>query len=107
MAKKVQGVGADAPVIENERGAKQSASPARLDLLPALATLRVGEVLKEGAEKYGEDNWRGLSVGDHLNHMLVHVYAHLAGDSQDDHLAHAACRAMMALETRLTGAWDA
>lgn len=60
-------------------------------------------VLAPGAVKYGEDNWRKIPAKDHLNHALTHVFAFLAGDGQDDHLEHAACRMMMALEIKITG----
>ena len=49
------------------------------------------------AEKYGVDNWRKIGVESHLNHLLMHVFAYLAGDTQDEHLEHALCRAMMAV----------
>ena len=102
MAKKVvEGVGKDAATVVNAKGAKQSATLYRMDLLPALASLQVAAVLKHGAEKYGDNNWRDLTVEDHLNHALIHAYAYLAGDRQDDHMGHFACRAMMALETTL------
>ena len=97
----IEGVGANALTVESPNGAKQSHSPYRMDLMPPLATLAVAGVLAPGAIKYGENNWRGLPVKDHLNHALVHVMAFLAGDTQDDHLGHFACRAMMALETYL------
>jgi hypothetical protein len=101
MAYVVEGVGADAPTVVNEAGAKQSATLYRADLLPAAATLAVAGVLKHGADKYGDNNWRGIPVDDHLNHAMVHVFAYLAGDKQDDHLEHAACRMLMALEKKL------
>jgi hypothetical protein len=97
----IKGVGKDAPVVTNELGAKQSATQYRMDLLPPLAILAVAEVLKQGAEKYGDNNWRNIPVSDHLNHAIIHAYAYLAGDKQDSHLEHFACRALMALETML------
>lgn len=97
----IHGVGPDAPIVTNAAGAKQSASPARLDLIPMRALLRVGAILQEGAAKYGETNWRGIPVNDHLNHALVHIAAFLAGDTQDDHVGHACCRLQMALEKHL------
>lgn len=100
----VPGVGPDAPIITNARGGKQSHILYRLDLLPALATLAVARVLYHGAAKYGDDNWRSISTREHLNHLLLHVLAWLAGDRQDDHLDHMACRALMALEIHLTSA---
>lgn len=100
----IAGVGPDAPTVENTNGAKQSQSPYEARLLPMRALLEIAKVLKSGAEKYGEENWRGLSVSEHLNHDLVHVMAHLAGDrSEGDvgHLVRHACRALMALEMAL------
>jgi hypothetical protein len=98
----VAGVGPDAETTTNDAGGKQSKSLYRLDLLPAKATLAVGAVLDAGERKYGADNWHKIPLSDHLNHLLIHVYAYLAGDRSDDHLGHMACRAMMALETALT-----
>jgi hypothetical protein len=89
----------DAPVVENERGGKQSRLVARLDLVDAQTMLRLGRILGEGALKYGPNNWRKIESPDHVNHALVHVYAALAGDTQDDHLGHALCRLMMACAT--------
>ncbi len=101
MTKHALAVGPDTPTVTNDRGAKQSAMTYRLDLMPPLALLAVGKVLKDGSTKYGIDNWHGISLADHLNHALVHVYAYLAGDTQDDHLEHAACRMLMAVENVL------
>lgn len=97
----LKGVGPDTDIEVNEIGAKQSRVPYRMDLMPPQATLAVANVLHSGAEKYGANNWHGIPVDDHLNHALVHMYAYLAGDKQDDHLEHAACRALMALEIKL------
>lgn len=94
----VEGVGPDAPTIVNEAGGKQSVSQYRTDLLPPRALLSIAKVLKHGADKYGDDNWRKIRRKDHINHALTHLFALLAGDAQDDHLEHAACRVLMALE---------
>ncbi len=101
MADLVAGVGPDAPTVVLSNGAKQSATPARLDLIPMLALLHVGAILKEGAEKYGEGNWLGIPVRMHVNKALIHLAAFLAGDTQDDHLGHACCRIQMALERKI------
>lgn len=97
----IEGVGPDAPTKANARGGRQSDSPYRADLLPGLATLDVTRVLKDGADKYGEDNWRNLSPREIINHAMVHLLAWNAGDRSDDHLSHAACRCLMALELEL------
>lgn len=99
----LEGVGRDAPTVVNEAGGRQSAVKHRCDLLPALATLSVAKVLAEGAEKYGEENWRLIPAKEHLNHALVHLFAHLQGDTQDEHLPHAACRVFFALDKWLEG----
>jgi hypothetical protein len=98
----IDGMGPDTPETANERGARQSDIPYRFDLLPTSALFAVAQVLKRGAEKYGVDNWRGLSVEEILNHALAHGYAHLGGDTQEQHLANMACRSLMALENHLS-----
>lgn len=97
----VPGLGPDAPITTNEQGGRQSRVPYRCDLLPARAVLDVAAVLSVGAEKYGPDNWRQITVNEHVNHALAHLFARQAGDDADDHLAHAACRLLMALEMDL------
>lgn len=94
--KTVSGVGKDEPRVTNERGGTQSQVPYRFDLLDAPAMFKMTEVLKEGADKYGVNNWHKISVQDHLNHLIIHAYAYLAGDVSDDHLSHLMCRAMFA-----------
>lgn len=96
------GVGPDAQTVTAANGAKQSAPVARLDLTPMRALMHVGKILQEGAAKYGENNWRGLTVADHVNKALIHLAAFLVGDTTDDHLGHACCRLQMALECHLT-----
>ena len=93
----VAGVGPDAPTVTNDRGASQSHIPYRCDLLDAKAILDLAELLGQGAEKYGEEEWRKIDTPDHLNHAMTHILAYQAGDNQDDHLLHAFCRLMMAV----------
>lgn len=97
----VPGVGKDEPVVMNEKGGGQSQVHYRMDLLDPKALLATSKVLKEGADKYGADNWRLIDTSDHLNHLLIHVYAYLAGDKSDEHLSHAVCRALFALGVTL------
>lgn len=100
-AGKLAGVGPDAEVVYNKHGAGQSSTPYRADLFPGDAFLAVSRVLAEGSQKYGDNNWRRIALADHLNHALVHIFAFLEGDDQDEHLEHAACRLTMALSTHL------
>lgn len=92
----VDGVGKGVETITNELGGKQSKVSYRFDLLDAKSMFEMTKVLHEGAIKYGEDNWRLISVQEHLNHLIIHAYAYLAGDKSDEHLSHILCRAMFA-----------
>lgn len=94
-------VAPDAPVTTNEHGGSQSDVPVRFDLIDAKAMFEMAKVLDHGAKKYGANNWRLIPVEDHLNHLLMHAYAYLAGDRTDDHLSHALCRATFALGVSL------
>lgn len=98
----IQGVGKDAPIVMNELGGKQSQVLYRFDLVDPRAMFEMCKVLKEGFDKYGSDeNWRKINVRDHLNHLLIHAYAYLAGDTSDEHLSHIMCRAMFAQAVEL------
>lgn len=92
-------VGKDLKTIINEHGGAQSEVYYRFDLIDTSAIFALAKVLKEGADKYGENNWRKICAGEHINHALIHIYAYLAGDKQDDHLEHAFTRLMFALGT--------
>src|SRR5689334_23326525 len=83
------GLRPDSPTVTNERGGKQSQVDYRFDLIDQQAVFAMAQVLHEGASKYGANNWRRIEVDSHLNHLLMHVYAYLGGDTQDDHLTHA------------------
>ncbi len=91
----------DAPMTTNEKGGSQSDIPVRFDLIDAKAMFEMAKVLDHGAKKYGANNWRLIDVEDHLNHLLMHTYAYLAGDRTDEHLSHILCRATFALGVSL------
>ena len=97
---KMRGVGKDAPIFTNEAGGQQSALEYRFDLMPPLALAAVAQILDYGTRVrgYPEWNWLKIEAKSHLNHALMHINAHLAGDTQDEHAEHAACRIMMWLE---------
>lgn len=97
----IAGLGADAPIVTAANGAQQSATPYRFDLVDAEAMFVLARIFDYGAKRYAPNNWRGLSVEDHLNHALMHAFGYLAGDRQDDHLGHFAWRAHAALATAL------
>lgn len=99
----LQGVMPDAPVVENEQGGKQSASPYAFELLPPSSIFAAAEVARQGADKYGETfgdrNYTKIPCESHLNHAIAHIYAYLAGDRSDEHLAHAIVRLLFAYDT--------
>ena len=95
-------VSRDAPTTTNEQGGSQSLIPVRFDLIDGKALFEMAKVLHEGAEKYGVDNWRKIPVEDHLNHLIMHAYAYLAGDQTDEHLSHCMCRATFAQAVHIT-----
>ncbi len=92
------GVDPDAPVVVAENGAKQSLVEGMFNEIPPLAMFELAKVMEHGAKKYGEKNWHGIPTESHVNHLLMHVFAWLAGDRQEKHLTHALARAAMAVE---------
>lgn len=58
----------------------------------------IAKVLEEGAEKYSRNNWRLIPAAEHFNHALIHLYALIEGDTQDDHYAHFLTRIAMFVE---------
>lgn len=88
---------------EGDRGTKGDHGKNRLDLLPFRALDEVGAVMTFGAEKYGDHNWKGLSVTRLMGAALRHGFAWLRGEDNDpetgrSHLAHMACCVLMSLE---------
>jgi hypothetical protein len=92
----IAGVSKDEPRVTNEYGGSQSRVLYDFTLADPKAMFEMCKVLKEGADKYGAENWRFIPIEDHLNHMLIHAYAYLAGDKSDEHLSHIMCRALFA-----------
>lgn len=90
------GLSPDAPIGTNARGGKQSETGCRFDLLDPKALFAMARTLHHGC-KYGEDNWRLISTKEHINHVLMHIFGWMAGDTQDEHLEHALTRMMMAV----------
>lgn len=90
-------LGPDAITVANAAGGKQSDLHFRFDLMDPDAMFALAGILDHGERKYGERNWGKIPTNSHLNHALVHIYAYLAGNKEDDHLGHAFCRLMMAI----------
>ena len=68
--------------------------------------VRIAKVLQYGASRYKANNWRLIPQEEHINHALIHIIAHLAGDTQDEHIDHALCRLMMAYATEKSDGFD-
>jgi len=90
-------LGKDAEIITNECGGMQGKTDFSFHLLDSPAMFALTEVLAYGASKYKRDNWRLIDTESHLNHAMIHIFAYMSGNTQDDHLPHAFCRLMMAL----------
>lgn len=84
-------------------GVKDNRSKSRVDLIPGVALMAVGQVMAKGAEKYKPHNWRlGLSYSDTLGSALRHLFAFNEGEDLDpetglSHVAHAACQVLFLL----------
>jgi hypothetical protein len=49
-----------------------------------------------GVLKHGKGNWKkGVDADVCLNHLYEHLAQFQAGNTDEDHLAHALCRLMM------------
>lgn len=106
-------VGKNAELITGAHGGVQSQHEFRLDMFPR-ALLCVGHVCYQGNITHEpkdhtmfdtmepiEPNWHKIPARDHFNRCMVHLQAYMAGDRTDDHLGHAACRALFGLEVHL------
>jgi len=91
----------DSELEINELGGKQSKLKERFDYLPPNAVSSCARTIGYGESKYGEGNWKKISILSHINHALAHLFKYLAKDKSEDHLSHAASRLLFALELQL------
>lgn len=83
---------------EPKPGEKEGRIPFAYHLLPMQGLASVAKVMKAGEEKGRSRDWEDLSVETHINHAMSHLVAYLGGMDGEDHLAHAGCRVLMAIE---------
>ena len=103
LSRGTTGLEKHAPIVKNSRGGESSQLAFSYHLIDPIALQELARTMAHGEQHgYKRDNWRLLSIEEHLNHLLMHVVAYMSGDKQDNHLSHAFARAMMivALEHR-------
>jgi hypothetical protein len=85
-------------------GTKHDEGKPRLELVPREGIEEIAKVFAFGAEKYGENNYRGgINYSRLVGAALRHVYAFMSGEDKDpetglSHMAHAGCCCLMLLQ---------
>jgi hypothetical protein len=85
----------------------ESPTEARPDfsLLPPRALRSIASMMTvmTATGKHARDDWRDQAVTLHVNAATNHLNLLACGDESEDHLKHAACRLLMALDQREAG----
>jgi hypothetical protein len=94
-------------------GSRQSKELRGYIYLPFEPLKLVAAVRHYGVLKYGENNHLGIPVNDHLDHAIAHIYKYKEGFPSEhslvshdsvEHLAHAICRLIFAMQVDIEGA---
>lgn len=100
----------EAPTILKDSGKREEMSTGsvrdsregkgRFDLLPAKAIRRIARHFEAGSLKYGDRNWeKGQPISRFMDSALRHLFNHLDGQRDEDHLAAAGWNILAAMET--------
>lgn len=87
-----------------DTGAVRSADRAKYAFtsLPPIGLLALARTAGEGAEKYGKFNYmQGMPIDDLLEHAILHIIMHRAGDRSEPHLPHAAWGLLVAAQEEI------
>jgi len=72
----------------------------RYDLITPIGLARLAKHYENGARKYQDRNWeKGQPICRYLDSALRHIYKHLEGHRDEDHLAAAAWNLLGAIHT--------
>lgn len=96
----IEGLGTDISIEANENGGKQHHRPYRAQAIPPKAMLKLANLRYKGYNEwnYEDENYKSIPLDEHIGRALTHIFAHLSGDTSNDHLVHALCRLAFAVE---------
>ncbi|MFA5154726.1 MAG: dATP/dGTP diphosphohydrolase domain-containing protein, partial [Clostridia bacterium] len=72
----------------------------RYDLISPVSLARIAKHYQNGSKKYGDRNWeKGQPICRYLDSAIRHIYKHLEGHRDEDHLAAGAWNLLAAIHT--------